>query len=281
MLITLLIACFTTALARLAELKFRSCYQSVMKACYCALIWQRIGTAIANNSVYCRLQVSARQFLQIPVHLSAVLLLPRDQQLGWSCRNVEYCLPGTHSSHVSLQRKHVSHQTWLSRWTKTTGRVSLCATHGKQHMCFCPGSKRGGRVWAGVPGSPGDGEPPEAGDEARATRAAARIRSAMVAGKPPRLLLTGERFTPPVSPIAHPWASWAATVLWQTWEACLCIVLAGDNLQTAVMVARNVGMIHKRGKVILINANEPEGSTPASIAWRSAEAAKQTQLLLM
>uniref|UniRef100_A0A672VE82 Cation-transporting ATPase n=1 Tax=Strigops habroptila TaxID=2489341 RepID=A0A672VE82_STRHB len=49
------------------------------------------------------------------------------------------------------------------------------------------------------------------------------------------------------------------------------VMVTGDNLQTAVMVARTTGMIHTGSKVILVEANEPEGSTPASIAWRLAE----------
>ncbi|XP_062458995.1 probable cation-transporting ATPase 13A5 [Pezoporus occidentalis] len=49
------------------------------------------------------------------------------------------------------------------------------------------------------------------------------------------------------------------------------VMVTGDNLQTAVMVARTAGMIHTGSKVILVEAREPEGSTPASIAWRLAE----------
>uniref|UniRef100_A0A8C3K5N5 Cation-transporting ATPase n=1 Tax=Calidris pygmaea TaxID=425635 RepID=A0A8C3K5N5_9CHAR len=52
------------------------------------------------------------------------------------------------------------------------------------------------------------------------------------------------------------------------------VMVTGDNLQTAVTVARNAGMIHTGSKVILIEANEPEGSSPASIAWRLAEESK-------
>uniref|UniRef100_A0A8C4V897 Cation-transporting ATPase n=1 Tax=Falco tinnunculus TaxID=100819 RepID=A0A8C4V897_FALTI len=57
-------------------------------------------------------------------------------------------------------------------------------------------------------------------------------------------------------------------------RACLTAILAGDNLQTAVTVARNAGMVHTGSKVILVEANEPEGSAPASIAWRLAEGCK-------
>ncbi|KFV75437.1 putative cation-transporting ATPase 13A5, partial [Dryobates pubescens] len=52
------------------------------------------------------------------------------------------------------------------------------------------------------------------------------------------------------------------------------VMVTGDNLQTAVMVARNAGMIHTGSKVILVEANEPEGSAPASITWRLAEDCK-------
>ncbi|KAK4819376.1 hypothetical protein QYF61_001655 [Mycteria americana] len=52
------------------------------------------------------------------------------------------------------------------------------------------------------------------------------------------------------------------------------VMVTGDNLQTAVTVARNAGMIHTGSKVILVKANEPEGSAPASIAWQLAEDSK-------
>ncbi|POI32970.1 hypothetical protein CIB84_003278 [Bambusicola thoracicus] len=54
------------------------------------------------------------------------------------------------------------------------------------------------------------------------------------------------------------------------------IMVTGDNLQTAVTVARNADMIHETSKVIIIEASEPEGSTPASIAWRLAEGSKES-----
>ncbi|KAM9009092.1 LOW QUALITY PROTEIN: putative cation-transporting ATPase 13A5 [Ara ararauna] len=49
------------------------------------------------------------------------------------------------------------------------------------------------------------------------------------------------------------------------------VIVTGDNLQTAVMVARTAGMIHTASKVILVEASEPEGSTPTSIAWQLAD----------
>uniref|UniRef100_A0A8C2TTM3 Cation-transporting ATPase n=1 Tax=Coturnix japonica TaxID=93934 RepID=A0A8C2TTM3_COTJA len=54
------------------------------------------------------------------------------------------------------------------------------------------------------------------------------------------------------------------------------IMVTGDNLQTAVTVARSADMIHEASKVIIVEASEPEGSTPASIAWRLAENSKAT-----
>uniref|UniRef100_A0A8C5EYF5 Cation-transporting ATPase n=1 Tax=Gopherus evgoodei TaxID=1825980 RepID=A0A8C5EYF5_9SAUR len=53
------------------------------------------------------------------------------------------------------------------------------------------------------------------------------------------------------------------------------VMITGDNLQTAVTVAKNSGMISKTSKVILIEANEPEGPTPASITWQLMEDSKQ------
>ncbi|NXU59559.1 AT135 ATPase, partial [Turnix velox] len=52
------------------------------------------------------------------------------------------------------------------------------------------------------------------------------------------------------------------------------VMVTGDNLQTAVTVARNVGMIHVGSKTILVEATEPEGSVPASIAWQLVEDSK-------
>ncbi|XP_050819826.1 probable cation-transporting ATPase 13A5 isoform X3 [Gopherus flavomarginatus] len=53
------------------------------------------------------------------------------------------------------------------------------------------------------------------------------------------------------------------------------VMITGDNLQTAVTVAKNSGMISKTSKVILIEASEPEGPTPASITWQLVEDSKQ------
>nr|XP_033814173.1 probable cation-transporting ATPase 13A4 isoform X2 [Geotrypetes seraphini] len=49
------------------------------------------------------------------------------------------------------------------------------------------------------------------------------------------------------------------------------VMITGDNLQTAATVARNSGIIPKTGKVILVEALEPEESTRASITWNPME----------
>ncbi|XP_069068846.1 probable cation-transporting ATPase 13A4 [Pleurodeles waltl] len=54
------------------------------------------------------------------------------------------------------------------------------------------------------------------------------------------------------------------------------VMITGDNLQTAVTVAKNSGMISRTSKVILVEASEPEGSVPASITWKSMEDKKPT-----
>lgn len=48
----------------------------------------------------------------------------------------------------------------------------------------------------------------------------------------------------------------------------------GDNLQTAVTVARKSGMVSESQKVILIEANETTGSSSASISWKLLEEKK-------
>ncbi|XP_053896635.1 probable cation-transporting ATPase 13A5 isoform X2 [Malaclemys terrapin pileata] len=53
------------------------------------------------------------------------------------------------------------------------------------------------------------------------------------------------------------------------------VMITGDNLQTAVTVAKNSGMISQTSQVILIEASEPEGPTPASITWQLVEDSKQ------
>ncbi|XP_060098775.1 probable cation-transporting ATPase 13A5 [Heteronotia binoei] len=49
------------------------------------------------------------------------------------------------------------------------------------------------------------------------------------------------------------------------------VMVTGDNLQTAVTVAKNSNMISNSSKVILVEASEPEGSIPASLTWQLME----------
>ena len=50
--------------------------------------------------------------------------------------------------------------------------------------------------------------------------------------------------------------------------------LLGDNLQTAITVARKSGMVSESQKVILVEANETAGSSSASISWKLLEEKK-------
>lgn len=45
----------------------------------------------------------------------------------------------------------------------------------------------------------------------------------------------------------------------------------GDNLQTAITVAKNSEMIPQGNQVILVEANEPEEFVPASVTWKLVE----------
>lgn len=45
----------------------------------------------------------------------------------------------------------------------------------------------------------------------------------------------------------------------------------GDNLQTAITVAKNSEMIPRGSQVILVEANEPEEFAPASVTWQLVE----------
>ncbi|XP_056419531.1 probable cation-transporting ATPase 13A4 [Hyla sarda] len=49
------------------------------------------------------------------------------------------------------------------------------------------------------------------------------------------------------------------------------VMITGDNLQTAITVARNSGIVQKYTEVILIETSEPSVSCPASITWRQME----------
>ncbi|NWI16423.1 AT135 ATPase, partial [Crypturellus soui] len=54
------------------------------------------------------------------------------------------------------------------------------------------------------------------------------------------------------------------------------VMVTGDNLQTAVTVARNAGLIGSTSKVILMQASEPQGSAPASLSWQLVEDSETT-----
>ncbi|XP_060054479.1 probable cation-transporting ATPase 13A4 isoform X3 [Erinaceus europaeus] len=52
------------------------------------------------------------------------------------------------------------------------------------------------------------------------------------------------------------------------------VMVTGDNLQTAITVARKSGMVSENQKVILIEANEVTGSSSASLSWKLVEKKK-------
>ncbi|XP_034846625.1 probable cation-transporting ATPase 13A5 [Mirounga leonina] len=49
------------------------------------------------------------------------------------------------------------------------------------------------------------------------------------------------------------------------------VMITGDNLQTAITVAKNSEMIPRGSQVILVEANEPENFVPASVTWQLVE----------
>uniref|UniRef100_A0A803TW83 Cation-transporting ATPase n=1 Tax=Anolis carolinensis TaxID=28377 RepID=A0A803TW83_ANOCA len=49
------------------------------------------------------------------------------------------------------------------------------------------------------------------------------------------------------------------------------VMVTGDNLETAVTVGRNSGMIPLGDRVILVEAADPEGPQPASVTWQVME----------
>ena len=51
-------------------------------------------------------------------------------------------------------------------------------------------------------------------------------------------------------------------------RACL---FAGDNMLTAISVARQCGMVPGREAIILVNVQPPENDKPASIQWEYAD----------
>lgn len=49
------------------------------------------------------------------------------------------------------------------------------------------------------------------------------------------------------------------------------MIFLGDNIQTAVTVAKNAGMVSPMNRVILVEANEIPGSFSAYITWKPLE----------
>ncbi|XP_042315021.1 probable cation-transporting ATPase 13A5 [Sceloporus undulatus] len=49
------------------------------------------------------------------------------------------------------------------------------------------------------------------------------------------------------------------------------VMVTGDNLETAITVSRNSGMISRGSRVILVEATEPEKPHPASVSWQVVE----------
>nr|XP_033814879.1 probable cation-transporting ATPase 13A4 [Geotrypetes seraphini] len=49
------------------------------------------------------------------------------------------------------------------------------------------------------------------------------------------------------------------------------VMITGDNLQTAITIAKNSGMVSEDSKIITVEANRPKGADPASITWQAME----------
>nr|XP_016854841.1 PREDICTED: probable cation-transporting ATPase 13A5 [Anolis carolinensis] len=49
------------------------------------------------------------------------------------------------------------------------------------------------------------------------------------------------------------------------------VMVTGDNLETAITVGRNSGMIPSGDRVILVEASDPEDPHPASVTWQTVE----------
>ncbi|XP_078697010.1 polyamine-transporting ATPase 13A3-like isoform X3 [Branchiostoma floridae x Branchiostoma belcheri] len=57
------------------------------------------------------------------------------------------------------------------------------------------------------------------------------------------------------------------------------VMVTGDNMLTAVSVARNCGMVLSKDTVILVNANPPEEGQPAHITWTYSEHPAENSVL--
>nr|XP_017820271.3 probable cation-transporting ATPase 13A5 isoform X2 [Callithrix jacchus] len=61
-------------------------------------------------------------------------------------------------------------------------------------------------------------------------------------------------------------------VLKELSEACIrTVMITGDNLETAITIAKNSEMIPQGSQVIIVEANEPEECVPASVTWQLVE----------
>ncbi|XP_029142593.1 probable cation-transporting ATPase 13A5 [Protobothrops mucrosquamatus] len=58
------------------------------------------------------------------------------------------------------------------------------------------------------------------------------------------------------------------------------VMVTGDNLQTAITVARNSGMLPSTSQVVLVDAQEPEDSCPASVTWQLVEEEEEAPLIM-
>ncbi|KAM3930935.1 putative cation-transporting ATPase 13A4 [Leptodactylus fuscus] len=59
------------------------------------------------------------------------------------------------------------------------------------------------------------------------------------------------------------------------------VMITGDNLQTAITVARNSGIVQKYTKVILTETSEPTSSCPASVTWSLMENADAGEMAVI
>uniref|UniRef100_A0A8C6XB81 ATPase 13A5 n=1 Tax=Naja naja TaxID=35670 RepID=A0A8C6XB81_NAJNA len=56
------------------------------------------------------------------------------------------------------------------------------------------------------------------------------------------------------------------------------VMVTGDNLQTAITVAKNSGMLPSTSQVVLVDAQEPEDSCPASVTWQLVEEEEEKEV---
>ena len=64
--------------------------------------------------------------------------------------------------------------------------------------------------------------------------------------------------------------SWERNFIWPNFNLNIWLFL-GDNMLTAISVARQCGMVPGREAIILVNVHPPENGKPASIQWEYAD----------